>query len=230
MVVTMKANRCINVSKLWICFGTGEHNWKCCCTVFSASSCCSLAMLTCCLAHWSGLQILTVCAFFYYPVLFLAMSPLFLWPSRELEDVESWQMQTQRGGQATELAAAQKRKVSKTKPQVCANKRAAWSQWLKGGNESCQQPVILHRERSRHSWPRGVCWSLRSSSHPPQHAHNQVSVTEGSHKQEWKCRQLHFWSWQRESPKHRSQRRKASQKKHRREKRPGEEQKRRMIS
>lgn len=38
-----------------------------------------------------------------------------LQPSRELEDVESWQMQRQRGGQATELSAAQKRKVSKKK-------------------------------------------------------------------------------------------------------------------
>lgn len=55
------------------------------------------------------------------------MSALSLWPSRELEDVESWQMQGQRGGQATELAAAPKRKVSKTKTQVCANKRAASS-------------------------------------------------------------------------------------------------------
>lgn len=88
---------------------------------------------------------------------------------------------------------------------------------------------------SRHCWPSthhsGVCWSLRSSSHPPQHVHKQVSVTEGSYKQEWKCRQqLHFRSWQWESLKHKSQGRKASQKKHRREQRPGEEQKRRMIS
>lgn len=92
------------------------------------------------------------------------MSPLSLEPSRELEDVESWQMQGQRGGQATELAAAQKRKVSKTKTQVCTNKRAAWSWWLKGGSKSCQQPVILCRQRSLHCSPSphhsGVCWSL----------------------------------------------------------------------
>lgn len=84
----------------------------------------------------------------------------------------------------------------------CLGQPSQASPWCqKGGRESCRQLVTLHRARRHHHQPGahhdGGCWPLGSSSHPPQWGPKQASVTEGSSKHDWSCREwLHFWRWQ----------------------------------
>lgn len=193
MAVCMTANWCISLTKLRFSFYTGERDWKCNCTKFflhplSAVQPCSPATLHTDLACISSEFVLFCLSPALHPRAYLTLQPPGRWQMQEdAEGAKGW-------AGCWAGCAAQNREASKTKTQVCANGMGAWSKFpasrfLKSGNKSCQQPVVLHRERRPHRQPSTHC-----------HEGKQVSVTKSSCRHEWRRRQrLCFWSWQWES-------------------------------